>query len=206
MKEFLSIAKQLVDLTKNDSFANHFTESAERISKYWMEIMQFAINRKNFDSDVECIKHLLTIKTFEDRINELDFEDEDISINKSKNLLFVGPIKVYSVCAHHYAPIIGNIWCGYKPQNKIIGLSKLSRIAKLYARQPIVQELYTEGLFDLLKYFTESDRIVVITYMRHLCMESRGINDTNSITTYYKHNLDDAEFQALLSTIKFEKP
>ena len=36
MKEFLSIAKQLVDLTKNDSFANHFTESAERISKYWI--------------------------------------------------------------------------------------------------------------------------------------------------------------------------
>ena len=197
--QFKQIADQLVDMTKNNSFANHFVETPERISKYWLEIMQYAIIRNQCENDIEAMERLLNIKSFDDEIDELS------NANSSK-LLLTGPIKVYSVCAHHYAPILGNVFVGYRPKHKILGLSKLSRIAKLYARQPIVQELYTEGLYKLLQEYTESDHIVVITYMRHLCMESRGVNDTNSVTLYYYHSLSQQEFDSVMSTIHLEKP
>lgn len=198
LKQFTHIANQLVWLTKNDSFANHFIDTPDRIAKYWNEIMQYAIVRKECDNDIDAIEKLLNVKTFED-------ETDEYYMMHKQNLLLTGPIRVYSVCAHHYAPIIGHVYVGYKPKHKILGLSKLSRIAKIYAKQPIVQELYTEGLFKLLVQYTDSEA-VVITYMRHLCMESRGVNDTNSITLYYCHNLSQDEFNSIMSNIKFEKP
>jgi chemotaxis regulatin CheY-phosphate phosphatase CheZ len=74
-QQFTLLAKQLVDLTKNDSIANHFQESPERIAKYWQEIMQFAIHRKRFKNDIETITNLLNIKTFEDRCEDCYEED-----------------------------------------------------------------------------------------------------------------------------------
>lgn len=178
----------------------HLKDSPKRVTNYYETLLQFQLSKnklaaeyKRSVTDREVIDHLLNITIFE--------EDEDYTNKNINNNILVGPIKVYSLCAHHFAPIIGNVWIAYKPNKKILGLSKLSRIAKLYARQPIIQELYTEGLYNLIKEYTNSDNVNIVTYMRHLCMESRGVQDTNSITLVYY--MDD---ETLLSKINLEKP
>lgn len=179
---FIPLTTELVKILDSNYENNiHMKDTPKRVANYWNEIYQFSIFKNKYPnlSDTEVIKKILNITDFEN-------DDKDIIVNTNIDYkLRVGPIKVYSVCAHHLAPILGSVWISYKPKDKILGLSKLSRIAKLYARQPIIQEVYSNNLYKILKEITESDNINVITYMRHLCMEARGVNDTNSITLYY---------------------
>lgn len=199
--KILDIVTQLLEYIDPQYQENiHLKDSPKRITNYYETLLQFQLSKnklarenKRLINDKEVIDHLLNITIFE--------EDEEYINKNINNNILVGPIKVYSLCAHHFAPIIGNVWISYKPNKKILGLSKLSRIAKLYARQPIIQELYTEGLYNLIKEYTGSDNVNIVTYMRHLCMESRGIQDTNSVTLVYY--MDD---ESLLSKINLDKP
>ena len=110
----------------------------------------------------------------------------EISLFENKynyeNMLIEKNITVYSNCEHHFVPIIGVAHVAYMPHKEVIGLSKLNRIVQYYAKRPQVQERLTAQVADALKEILHHDDVAVYIEADHLCVASRGINDTNSET------------------------
>ncbi len=91
-------------------------------------------------------------------------------------------ITFYSHCEHHFVPIIGKAHVAYISSGKVIGLSKINRIVQYYAKRPQVQERLTIQIAKDLKKTLETEDVAVVMDADHLCVSSRGVNDTNSKT------------------------
>jgi GTP cyclohydrolase I len=101
---------------------------------------------------------------------------------KFNDLLIEKNITIYSYCEHHFVPIIGKAHIAYFPKNHVIGLSKLNRIARYYAKRPQVQERLTIQIANELKETLRTEDVAVVIDADHLCVASRGVNDVNSST------------------------
>ena len=91
-------------------------------------------------------------------------------------------IPIYSHCEHHLAAIIGKCTIAYIPNGKVVGLSKLDRLANLFARRLQVQERLTNQIADALMDNLQPLGVGVWLSARHLCVESRGVQHVNSET------------------------
>lgn len=102
-------------------------------------------------------------------------------------MLIEKDITFYSNCEHHFVPIIGKAHVAYISSGKVIGLSKLNRIVQYYAKRPQVQERLTNQIGKELQEILETEDVAVIIDAQHLCVSSRGVEDTNSstITVFY---------------------
>lgn len=99
------------------------------------------------------------------------FEEKDYD-----EMVVVKDIPIYSKCEHHLADIFGTATIAYIPNGRVLGLSKLSRIANVFARRLQVQERLTDEIAEALWSSELKPRGVgVILRCRHMCMESRGI-------------------------------
>lgn len=103
------------------------------------------------------------LKVFEDGAENVD------------QMVMVKDIPIYSKCEHHLADIFGTATIAYIPNGKIVGLSKLSRVADAYARRLQVQERLTCQIADALQDNLQPIGVGVVIKARHMCMESRGI-------------------------------
>jgi GTP cyclohydrolase I len=103
------------------------------------------------------------------------------------DMLIQKDITVYSCCAHHFVPIIGKAHVAYFPSDTVVGLSKLNRLVDYFARRPQVQEKLTMDIAGALKNTLGTEDIALLIEADHLCVSSRGVNDTNSTsqTSYY---------------------
>jgi GTP cyclohydrolase I len=90
-------------------------------------------------------------------------------------MVIVKDIPIYSKCEHHLADIFGTVTIAYIPNGKVVGLSKLSRVADAYARRLQVQERLTGQIADAIQEHLEPLGVGVLVRARHMCMESRGI-------------------------------
>jgi GTP cyclohydrolase IA len=99
-------------------------------------------------------------------------------------LVLVKNIPVYSLCEHHLVPWHGTVAIGYLPgaNGRIAGLSKLARLADLYAKRPSVQERFTSQIADTLQERLEPAGVIVVVQAEHLCMAMRGIRKPGSVT------------------------
>jgi GTP cyclohydrolase I len=96
-------------------------------------------------------------------------------VNNDNELIVETGIPVYSTCEHHMAPFFGHASIGYIPSQRIVGLSKLTRLVDIFARRLQVQERLTSEIADALLKHLEPRGVVVMITARHMCMESRGI-------------------------------
>lgn len=96
-------------------------------------------------------------------------------------------ITVHSYCEHHFVPILGHCHVAYISSGKVVGLSKINRIVKYFSKRPQVQERLTEQIADELKKVLQTDDVAVYMDAEHLCVSTRGIEDTGSstVTTHY---------------------
>ena len=92
-------------------------------------------------------------------------------------------ITLYSYCEHHFVPIIGKAHVAYIPNKKVIGLSKINRLVQYYSRRPQVQERLTTQIAEGLKEALQTEDVAVRIEAVHLCVASRGIEDSQSSTT-----------------------
>lgn len=91
-------------------------------------------------------------------------------------------IRIYSHCEHHLAPIIGDCTIAYIPDGKVVGLSKLDRLADAFARRLQVQERLTTQIADALMEHLQPKGVGVHINARHMCIESRGVAQHSSDT------------------------
>lgn len=92
-------------------------------------------------------------------------------------------IPFYSMCAHHLVPFYGHAHIAYIPRDRIIGLSKFSRILEFYAKRPQLQERLTEQVVNFLEDRLQPLGAMVVIEARHLCVEMRGVKKPGVITT-----------------------
>jgi GTP cyclohydrolase IA len=103
------------------------------------------------------------LKVFEDGAEDYD------------EMVIVKNIPIYSKCEHHLADIFGTATIAYIPNGKVVGLSKLSRLADMYARRLQVQERLTVQIVNALETHLQPKGVGVLIKARHMCMESRGL-------------------------------
>ena len=99
-----------------------------------------------------------------------------------QQLLVERDITVFSCCEHHFVPIMGKAHVAYLPGSHVVGLSKLNRVVQYYARRPQVQERLTRQVAEHLRQSLGTDDVAVLIEADHLCVMSRGVNDTSSST------------------------
>ncbi len=97
-------------------------------------------------------------------------------------MVTVKDVSIISVCEHHFVTIDGRATISYIPKNKVIGLSKINRIAKFFARRPQVQERLTKQIADCLVAVLETDNVAVSIRAKHYCVVQRGVEDVASET------------------------
>lgn len=99
-------------------------------------------------------------------------------------VICVGPVRYYSLCAHHLLPVFGDVWLGYVPRDTIVGLSKLARLVQDESSGPQVQEDFTRALLDRMWSSLAPAGAAVLVKARHLCMEMRGAKSDALTTTW----------------------
>ena len=100
-------------------------------------------------------------------------------------LVLVRDIPIYSTCEHHLVPFYGTAHIGYipGPDGHVTGLSKLARLADMYAKRPQVQERLTSQIADALVEVLHAQSVIVVIECEHLCMAMRGIRKPGATTT-----------------------
>lgn len=91
-------------------------------------------------------------------------------------------ITVYSTCEHHLLPIVGRAHVAYISSGRVVGLSKMNRIVHYFAKRPQVQERLTMQIVKELQKALDTEDVACIIDAKHLCVNSRGINDIESST------------------------
>jgi GTP cyclohydrolase IA len=100
-----------------------------------------------------------------------------------KQMVLVKDIEVYSMCEHHLLPFFGKAHVAYIPNGCIVGLSKLPRVVDAFARRLQVQERLTTEIRDCIQETLNPVGVAVVIECQHLCMQMRGIQKQNSVTT-----------------------
>ena len=123
-----------------------------------------------------------------------------------KQMVLVKDIELYSMCEHHMLPFFGKAHIAYIPDGKIVGLSKIPRIVDAFSRRLQVQERLTTEIRDCIQETLQPIGVAVVIEAQHLCMQMRGVQKQNSVTTtsaFTGEFLKDrtrAEFISLISS------
>lgn len=98
-------------------------------------------------------------------------------VDVPQEMIVVKHISFVSFCEHHFVPMLGSAHVAYIPEKKIVGLSKINRIVRYFAKRPQLQERLTAQIVDSLSILLETEHVAAITDARHFCMLARGVED-----------------------------
>ena len=110
-----------------------------------------------------------------------------------------GPIQFFALCEHHALPFYGKAYVGYIAHENIIGLSKLTRLVRLFSKRFSVQERIGQQIADTLETMLHPHGVAVFLEAHHLCMEMRGVRETAPVThttVWRGHYAEDASLRS----------
>ena len=100
-----------------------------------------------------------------------------------RQMVIVKDIDLYSMCEHHMLPFFGKAHVAYIPDGFITGLSKLARVVEAYSRRLQVQERLTTQIRNCIQDTLKPLGVAVVIEAQHMCMQIRGVQKQNSVTT-----------------------
>ncbi|MFC2759978.1 GTP cyclohydrolase I FolE [Hallella multisaccharivorax] len=98
-------------------------------------------------------------------------------------MVIVKDIDFFSMCEHHMLPFYGKAHVAYIPNGHITGLSKIARVVDIYSHRLQVQERLTEQVMHCINDTLKPQGVMVVIEAKHMCMQMRGVEKQNSITT-----------------------
>ena len=113
-------------------------------------------------------KKVLTDALFEEKYNQM---------------VIVKDIDFFSMCEHHMLPFYGKAHVAYIPNGHITGLSKIARVVDIFSHRLQVQERLTEQIMQCINNTLKPQGVMVVIEAKHMCMQMRGVEKQNSITT-----------------------
>ena len=157
--ELMKHYKAILDLLGEDSEREGLIKTPERVAK----AMQFLT--KGYHEDPMAI------------LRSAIFKEE------YKQMVIVKDIELYSMCEHHMMPFYGKAHVAYIPNGYITGLSKVARVVETFARRLQVQERLTVQIRNCIQEALNPMGVAVVIEAAHTCMQMRGVQKQNSITT-----------------------
>ena len=158
--------EKIADLTKlllkeigEDPNREGLIKTPSRVSKAW------SFFSRGYNQDVDEI------------INDAIFNED------AKDMVVVRDVEFFSLCEHHLIPFFGKAHVAYIPNGKVVGLSKIPRIIDMYSRRLQVQERLTRQIAETIQDVLEPIGVAVIMEGQHMCMQMRGVEKQNSLTT-----------------------
>ena len=158
--------EKIADLTKlllkeigEDPNREGLIKTPSRVSKAW------SFFSRGYNQDVDEI------------INDAIFNEN------AKDMVVVRDVEFFSLCEHHLIPFFGKAHVAYIPNGKVVGLSKIPRIIDMFSRRLQVQERLTRQIAETIQGALEPIGVAVIMEGQHMCMQMRGVEKQNSLTT-----------------------
>lgn len=151
--------KEIIRLLGEDPQREGLLKSPERVSR----ALQFLVQGYEQDPQ-EILKSAMFVEDY-------------------RQMVIVKDIDFYSMCEHHMLPFFGKAHIAYIPNHHITGLSKIPRVVEVFARRLQVQERMTTQIKECIQSTLNPLGVMVILEAQHLCMQMRGVQKQNSITT-----------------------
>jgi GTP cyclohydrolase I len=176
--------KEIMQILGLDLTDDSLRGTPERVAKMYVKEIFSGLNPKNKPE----------IKLFDNKYNY-------------NQMLVEKDITFFSNCEHHFVPIIGKVHVAYISSGQVIGLSKINRIVQYFAKRPQVQERLTMQIGNDLKTLLNTEDVAVVVDAEHLCVSSRGIQDTSSstVTSFYSGKFETEETKREFLTYIYNK-
>ena len=169
VKEFLSIV--------DDPERAGLKETPKRVVKYWTELLegQLYTNAEIAEMYDKCFD-----------LDE-DVDEADVAIGDhtgvKRDLVIETNIPIFSHCEHHLALMYDMyVTVAYVPKNKVIGLSKMGRIAEMVGKRLQLQEKIGEDINEIMRIILGTDDVAVVIEGKHGCMTARGVKSREAVT------------------------
>ena len=156
MKEFEKSVSRMIELLGEDPKRDGLEKTPERFSKAMTFLTQ------GYKMDPEKIINGALFKV------------------KYSDMILVKDIEIFSLCEHHLLPFFGKVHIAYIPNGTVVGLSKIARLADMFARRLQVQERLTEQIAGILQKTLKPKGVAVVVEAKHMCMVMRGVEKQNS--------------------------
>jgi GTP cyclohydrolase I len=198
---------------REDAFEMDDDLKIELIEKHFREIMHI-MGLDLTDDSLKGTPHRVAkmyVKEVFSGLNPKNKPAAKLFENKYKynEMLVEKDITFHSHCEHHFVPIYGKAHVAYISNGDVIGLSKINRIVQYYSKRPQVQERLTMQIGNELKEALGTEDVAVIMDAYHMCVSSRGVQDTNSstVTSFYsgKFQHDEQTRMEFLKYIELKK-
>lgn len=180
-----------------DAFDLTNPEKIERISYHFRHIME-TLGLDMTDDSLADTPMRVAKMFVQEAFKGLDPKNKpDVTLFENRyrygQMLVEKDITLYSHCEHHFVPIVGKAHVAYISEGKVVGLSKINRIVQYYAKRPQVQERLTMQIGRELQNALQTEHVAVLIDAAHLCVSSRGINDTTSstVTSFYSGQFEE---------------
>ena len=153
--------KEILEVLGLDLSDDSLSETPKRIAKMYVEEIFSGLDLETFPE----------VSYFEDQFQ-----------HASKVNTVLVKVNFCSFCEHHFVPMPGIAHVAYIPNGQLIGLSKIPRIVRFFAKRPQVQERLTAQIADSLSLLLETEDVAVSITAQHYCVIARGVEDENSHT------------------------
>jgi len=140
-------------------------------------------NREGLQKTPERVAKAMQYLTHGYDLNPAEILRSAMFTEDHNQMVIVKDIEVYSMCEHHMLPFFGKAHVAYIPNGKIVGLSKVPRVVDAFARRLQVQERLTDQIKDCIQETLAPEGVAVVIEAQHMCMQMRGIQKQNSVTT-----------------------
>lgn len=151
--------KEIMEILGLDLTDDSLAKTPERIAKMYVQEIFSGLDEANFP--------------------DISFFKDDIHHEHKAHMVFI-KVGFTSFCEHHFVPMTGFAYVAYMPGKKLIGISKIPRLVRFFARRPQLQERLTAQIADSLALLLQINNVAVSIHAQHYCVMARGIQDENS--------------------------
>lgn len=172
-KEIEKIARAFLEAVDPDPDRDGLKETPKRVAKYWIELLE----GQKYTND--------EIAEMYDKCFDLDDGDDGQvgSENLKQDLVIESGINIFSHCEHHLALMYDlNVTIAYIPNKRVIGLSKMARIAEMVGKRLQLQEKIGSDIAYIMKKILGTEDVAVLIKGKHACMTARGAKAREAVT------------------------
>lgn len=183
-------------------------ECTESLSSHYKEVLENIgedPNREGLIKTPERVAKAMQFLTQGYEQDPAEILKSAMFAEKYDEMVIVKDIELYSLCEHHMLPFFGKCHIAYIPNGHIVGLSKFPRMVDAFSRRLQVQERLTDQIRDCLHETLKPQGVAVCIEAQHLCMQMRGVQKQNSITTtsafsgaFMEEDITRQEFMSLV--------